>query len=90
MPGTKGPTAGAAIEDGKYLVDAQGGTFIGKFRVEITASRKAGRQIRDLTIGRMVDEYEQYLPARYNEQSELTVDVTEAGPNNFPFRLESN
>ena len=37
----------------------------------------------------MVDDIKQYLPARYNRQSELTADVTEEGPNRFTFNLSS-
>ena len=37
----------------------------------------------------MVDEYEQYLPARYNKESELIAEVTKGGKNEFPFELRS-
>ena len=37
----------------------------------------------------VVDVMEQYLPARYNRQSELTVEVTKEGPNRFEFTLNS-
>ena len=36
-----------------------------------------------------IDGYEQYIPTRYNRQSELTADVTETGPNRFEFVLSS-
>jgi hypothetical protein len=32
---------------------------------------------------------EESLPERYNAQSELTADVTEAGPNDFTFPITS-
>ena len=89
VSGTKGPSAGGRIIEGKFSVSPQQGLFVGTFRVEITASRKTGRQEKTLT-GQMVDQYEQYLPKRYNRQSELTVEVTEDGPNHFEFALTSH
>ena len=45
LKGTKGPTAGAEIVDGKFSISNEGGTFLGKFRVEVTASR-LGKKMR--------------------------------------------
>ncbi len=87
LPGTRGPTAGGKISDGKFSVSPEGGTFVGTFRVEITASRKTGRKVKDPRFGREVDEVEQYIPRRYNHQSELTAEVTAEGPNQFKFAL---
>ena len=85
---TSGPSAGSRIENGRFSIESEGGTFVGTFRVEITAMRKTGRKISD-PIGQLVDELEQYLPARYNKQSELTAKVTKEGPNKFEFELQS-
>ena len=49
------------IVDGKFSVAAQRGTFAGKFRVEITASRPTGKKVPHPGIGGLVDEYSQYL-----------------------------
>jgi hypothetical protein len=89
QPGTQGPTAGAKIKDGTFTIASEEGTFTGTFRVEITASRKTGQQRSDQITGTMVDEYEQYLPARYNKESELIAEVTKGGKNEFPFELRS-
>lgn len=86
--GTEGPSAGASIQEGRFRIKGQGGTFAGTFRVEIRASRKTGRQMTDVT-GRKVDQLEQYIPVRYNRQSELTATVTTEGPNRFEFVLHS-
>ncbi len=90
LSGTPGPTAGGEIRDGRFAITAERGTFAGKFRVEITARRKTGRKTHDELAGTTLDEYEQYLPSRYNSESDLIVEVTEAGPNEFPpFELTS-
>ena len=91
MPGASGPTAGGRITEGKFSVSPRQGTFVGAFRVEIIATRKTGRKIIDTMWGEEheVEQTEQFLPARYNRQSELTAEVTEAGPNRFEFDLTS-
>ena len=97
LNGTQGPTAGGKITKGEFFVSPEGGTFVGKFRVKISAIRKTGKQVPDPTASMMdpsvkvglVDDYEQYIPARYNEQSELTAEVTAGGENRFPFALSS-
>ncbi len=88
LPGTKSPTAGAQIVDGKFSIPAKGGTFTGKFRVEITASRPSGKKIPSPMTGEMMDATEQYLPAKYNKQSELQADITD-GANQLEFPLSS-
>ena len=87
MQGTGGPTAGGTIDNGKFSITSKG-TFVGKFRVEITANRKTGQK-KQGPFGNMVDDYEQYIPDRYNQQSELEAEVTEAGSNHFEFPLSS-
>ena len=89
QPGTPGPTAGGQITAGRFSIPLEGGTFAGIFRVEITAARKTGGKERHLRTGEMVDLYEQYLPARYNRQSELTAEVQQSDSNQFEFDLSS-
>ena len=81
IEGTKGPTSGAEIVNGQYTVTNRGGVPFGKHRVEIRAHRP------DEDAGPVGDFYpgyepgdkplEQYIPARYNTQSELTEVVPE-------------
>ena len=89
LPGTPGPTAGNKIRDGRFSIASERGTFSGKFRVEITAKRETGQKVPDELSDTMVDQFEQYLPARYNSQSELVAEVTDTGPNEFQFELAS-
>jgi hypothetical protein len=90
LAGTNGPTAGANVVDGKFVVPPQGGPFLGKFRVEITAVGKTGRKVSNLTGTGLTDECVQILPSRYNTASELQADVTANGPNHFDFTLTSD
>ena len=89
LPGTRGPTAGGKITNGTFAILPEQGTLAGTFRVEITASRKTGKQTKDEMLGILVDDYERTIPDRYNRQSELTAEVTEDGPNHFEFTLSS-
>ncbi|MEA1951327.1 MAG: hypothetical protein U9N87_08080 [Planctomycetota bacterium] len=88
LPGTRGPPAGGKISEGKFSVSPEEGTFAGTFRVEITASRKTGRQVTD-QFGNPVDEMAQYIPTKYNRQSELTVEIKADTPNKLKFDLAS-
>ncbi len=87
--GTKGPTAGAEIVEGKFSIPPSGGPLAGKFVVEITASGRTGHKIVNVRTDRLEEEYTQILPARYNRQSELTAEVTAHGRNQFEFKLSS-
>jgi hypothetical protein len=86
---TKGPTAGAEIVGGKFAIPAAGGTFTGKFRVEITASRSSGKKVADRTTGKPVDVYEQFIPKKYNVETQLTADVAGGEENRLEFALKS-
>lgn len=87
--GTPGPTAGATIENGRFSIDASKGTFTGRFRVEILATRQDGPPVIDPETGAKVPSRVQYLPARYNSASELTAEITADHANRLEFRLTS-
>ena len=85
--GTEGPTAGAPVKNGKFVIDSRKGTFAGRFRVEVTAVRPTGKTTMDSESGQTIDEVEQYLPDRYNRQSELVADVKAGEENALDFDL---
>ena len=86
---TPGPPAGAPIVDGNFRIDPDGGPMAGTFRVEITASRSTGEKRKVDFTDEMTDVYVQYLPARYNESSELEATVNETGTTELTFELSS-
>mgnify|MGYP007073187936 FL=1 len=75
MEGTSGPTAGAEIKDGAYRVPADKGVFEGEFRVKTRAMRASSTTIYDPVTGEPQQGAEQFLPARYNQQSTLTAEI---------------
>ena len=87
--GAEGPSAGAEIVDGKFQDPKATGTFAGTFQVQVTASRPAQTLMRNPETGQMVRGLEQYIPARYNRQTELTAEVRAGEENDFTFELHS-
>jgi len=90
LPGTRGRSAGAEIIQGAYSVAAESGPAPGKYRVEIKAMRKTGRRFKDgfpHPPDDMVDEIEQFLPPKYNAQSELTAELKPGGNHGVSFDL---
>lgn len=82
IEGTKGPASGAPIVDGKYVAKAKGGVPIGKHRVMIRGFRApgGGTKEEDSKLARDVSGLEggpreQYIPEKYNKDSELTLTV---------------
>lgn len=90
LPGTNGPTSGADIVAGKFVIRSSGGPFAGSFRVQITAGGPTGRRVLDPRSNSMIDEYGQILPARYNSQSELQAEVKAGDSNRLEFALASD
>ena len=86
---TEGPTAGGEIVGGEFAIPATRGTFAGKFRVEITASRPSGKKVIDRLTREPVDSFEQFIPRKYNIESELDADVKAGDDNRFEFALNS-
>ena len=79
--GSEGSRAGKIV-DGRYTIQST----VGKKRVEINASR----EVKPSKIAESGEEVagELYIPKKYNLESELTAEVTAAGPNQFDFKLE--
>lgn len=77
---------GGKIENGQFKMQAKPG----KKRVEIRASRL--EKLPSGQAGAMgeTEAYVDYIPARYNLNTELTADVQESGENQFDFPLLSN
>jgi hypothetical protein len=83
---------GGPIHDGKYAITADRGPFPGKYRVEITWMKAFGKPIvidesgSDGGAKREIANRKQALPAKYNEKSELTAEIT-SGRNTVNFDL---
>ena len=80
--------SGATINNGEYSVSKTLGPVVGSNLVQITGSRKTGKQITD-RLGITVDERVSMVPEHYNSQSTLIRQV-EPGKQVFDFELSSN
>src|SRR6476660_8045200 len=92
-----GPTAGAPIARGRYRVPAEQGLLPGEYKVQIHAFRGTGKKTWD-GMGEpnapgsqkhYVEETEQFIPAKYNDATELTAKLTAGKANEFKFDLEA-
>ena len=83
--GTTGPTAGGRIRNGNYTIGSKKGPVVGTARVEIRAVRETGR-ISTFGFDAGQKERVQYIPARYNEDSQLRADL-KRGRNSLDFEL---
>jgi len=89
VEGTRGPDAGAVIEEGKYSVDK--GLTLGKYRVEIHGVKESTlRKERDPILPvYLIPAAIEAVPPAYNAKSQLICAV-EAGANTFDFYLTTN
>ncbi len=81
----KSPTTGGAIKEGKYSVQV----YVGKSRVEIRVPKVVGQvKIYDTPDSPIQDDMRETLPAKYNDKTELTIDV-KRGLNEKDWNLET-
>jgi hypothetical protein len=75
------------IVDGHYDLDSKRGPYPGNYRVELYWNKKTGRTITSKASGATKEERKQVLPAKYNESTELKVEV-KPGRNTLDFDLK--
>ncbi len=88
--GTATPPAGAQITNGAFRVGARGGIVIGTYKIEIEAFRPLppGKKDPELEAAKknhpkleFQEPREQYIPPRYNAQSELKITIAPGSSN---------
>jgi hypothetical protein len=67
--------AAAAIEQGAYALATTDALPPGEYRVEIRWPKPTGRKIPSADPGMQADETKEVVPAKYNENSTLTVEI---------------
>ncbi len=78
VPVKGGPSAGTDIINGQYKLEGPRGPGIGQYKIEITAYRTGRPGQFDAATKQREMEMIQYIPSKYNENSELIRDITEA------------
>lgn len=74
---------GGPIREGRYRIEA----LVGKYSVAITAWRDTGKIDRTSNPGYESPIREMYIPARYNDRSDLTAEVLRDQKNVIDFSL---
>lgn len=85
-----GASASAEIVGGKYELPRETGPSVGSHRVEILATRSAGKREAGTPFppGTLVEVTEQFIPPRFNHQSVLTAEIA-SGDNVVDFALKA-
>lgn len=86
--GTESPSASGDIVGGKYEIPADKGPSAGAFRVEITWPKPTGKKIASVDPGMPAEEIAEAIPAKYNKDSELKVEI-DSGKTEHNFDLKS-
>jgi len=86
LPITTGNPTSATIHDGLFELFQARGLLPGKYRVEISASKKTGKKIPGMGPDGTVDEIVEAIPEKYNHKSELTVDFV--SPQETPLKFD--
>jgi hypothetical protein len=96
VPQAKGPVALTTIKDGRFALSAANGPVLGKNSVAIVAAPAANPLEGATDIRAAWTNYarakqgppvETAVPAKYNQRSTLSVEVSAKGPNAFDFQL---
>jgi hypothetical protein len=82
----RGKLVGGDIKDGGYRIQIPRDEVVGKSVVRITSMRSTGRKVPagpPAVRGTMIDEIAEAVPAQFNTNSTLQVDLSQAGPSDF-------
>lgn len=86
-PDTPGPSTAADIVEGNFSIPSQMEVLPGTFRIQIEFHRPSGEKQKKPRNGELFEVQEQFIPARYNSASTLTVEVKNNQRNRFEFTL---
>jgi hypothetical protein len=97
IPLSGGTMAGGKIKEGKYKLARHEGPTVGPNRVEIRSVQPTGRIIESPVTPEgdgapgdgKVMEHKELVPKRYNNESELKIDVQQGADNSSDFKLET-
>jgi len=91
-PQGPGRMAIGQLVDGRYSIAAERGPMPGGYVVRITASRPNGEMASAGPTGgnELREVYEQFVPARYNDSSQLSVEIEAQSSVTHDFELHSS
>lgn len=68
--------SGGTITNGEFQIPEEKGPNKGRYRVQVYWHKPTGKKIKDSDTGEEIDQVEQVIPPKYNDATELTVDIT--------------
>lgn len=83
-----GPVGGAVIRDGKFEIPADMGIEPGKYRVLISSPKGVGERTPEQIAAGASTPAKEQIPAEYNTESKLIVEITSNGPNSFTWTID--
>ena len=83
-----GPAGGALITNGKFEIAAPRGLEPGTYRVQISSPKGVGERTPEQVATGASAPAKERIPPKYNTESEVTITVTEAGPNVFNWAID--
>lgn len=86
-PGQEAVLGFAEVRQGKFAIDRAKGLVPGTYRVVISSVPPAAPMDPNAEPGKPSKRPKETIPAKYNEQTTLTVKVSPEGPNQFEFPL---
>jgi hypothetical protein len=84
----EGVSSGAVIEDGNYSIAREQGLPAGAYRVAIWSAGSTTEPLEDALPGEPTEVAVERLPAKYNLDSQLTIQVAEGDEQRFDFDLK--
>lgn len=83
-----GPAGGALITNGKFRIAAPNGLEPGTYRVQISSPQGVGQRTPEQIAAGASAPAKERIPSSYNTESQVTIEVTKGGPNEFNWAID--
>jgi hypothetical protein len=83
-----GPAGGALISNGRFEIAAPRGLEPGKYRVQISSPEGVGTRTPEQIAAGASAPAKERIPPNYNTASQLTIEVTQSGSNDFSWSID--
>lgn len=87
-PDAPSPAAACLITDGRYDIPASQGLIPGKYLVRITSTEEFRITPDEYAAGKTAPPAKERIAAKFNTESQTTVEVKPSGGNRFDYQVE--
>ena len=85
---TAGPQGGGLLQEGKFQIPAEMGLEPGTYKVSVSWAEGVEQLSPTQSANGEGPSAREMIPAKYNAETELSVEVTSDGPNKFDLKLD--